>query len=424
LTSGGYAQVRIKVDASRPGEAISPTMYGVFFEDINFGADGGLYAELIKNRSFEFDQPLRGWRVLKQGGADGRVYAVRNVARPRNPRYLRIEIDKRGDGFGLRNEGFRGMGVRKGVLCNLSLQIRLVKGDVNRLEAELVGADKAVLAECPISGLTEDWQTLKCGLVPSETDAKATLNILFQGEGTVDIDMVSLFPTNTWKKRENGLRADMGHPRPFNMKMLGIGNEQWGPQYIERYIPFAGVIKDKYPEIELIAATGSDGTIFPNGEAEIEYLWEQWRPDLIWFDNLKSYGSVNYHVQKLFSLNSGTHMLSSQVSGAPGINEKSRVLNVSAVWDKNTREVIVKSVNAGENPLTARVNLEGVQAGATMKVTVLSSEKLTDENTLEEPRKIVPRETIAEIPGTEFDVEFKPYSFTLLRIPVKENSHE
>ena len=648
FASIGYAQVKIAVDVSRPGEAISPTMYGVFIEDINFGADGGLYAELVKNRSFEFDQPLRGWRVLKQGGADGRTYAVRNGDRPRNPRYLRIEIDKQGDGFGLHNEGFRGMGVKQGVPCNFSLEIRLVRGNPTGLKAELVGSDKAVLAECRISGLTEKWQTLQCGLIPSETDAKATLNILFQGEGTVDIDMVSLFPTDTWKKRRNGLRADlvqlladmkpgflrfpggcivegfdlsqryqwkntvgnlidrvvtinrwnfelrhrptpdyyqsfglgfyeyfllaedlgaepmpiincgmacqfntgelapleeldayiqdaldliefangpvesrwgrlradMGHPRPFNMKMLGIGNEQWGPQYIERYVPFAGAVREKYPEIELIAATGSDATIFPNGEAEIEYLWKQWRklkpefvdehfyripdwflentdwydgydrsgpglfvgeyasqsvgvgspenrnnlkcalyeaafmtglernadlvrmtcyapllgheeawqwrPDLIWFDNLKSYGSVNYHVQKLFSRNPGTHMLPCQVSGVPVINEKSRVLNVSTTWDQDAQEVIVKAVNVGERSLTATMDLQGTQVGEAMKMIVLSSAKLTDENSLEEPDKIVPRETKAEIPGAVFDVEFQPYSFTLLRIPVKE----
>ena len=647
LTTVGYAQVRITVDAPQPGEAISPAMYGIFFEDINFGADGGLYAELIKNRSFEFDLPLRGWRVLRRGNADGRAYAVRDSSRPRNPRYLRIEIDKQGRGFGLNNEGFRGMGVRQGVPCNLSLEIRRVKGNVSGLQAELVGTDQTTMAECRITGLTDKWQTLKCRLVPSGTDSKATLNILFQGEGTVDIDMVSLFPADTWKKRENGLRADlvqlladmkpgflrfpggcivegfdlsqryqwkntvgdlinrlvtinrwnfefkhrptpdyyqsfglgfyeyfllaedlgaepmpiincgmacqfntaelvpleeldayiqdaldliefangpdrsrwgrlrsdMGHPRPFNMKMLGIGNEQWGPRYIERYIPFAKAVKDRYPGIKLIAATGSDGTIFPNGEAEIKYLWEQWRrlkpefvdehfyrdpewfrentdwydnydrsgpklfvgeyaaqsvgvgspdnrntlkcalyeaafmtgmernadvvrmscyaplfgheeawqwrPDLIWFDNLKSYGSVNYHMQKLFSLNPGTHLLASQVSDVPGINGKSRMLNVSTTWDKNAREVIVKAVNVSARPLTATMDLQGTQVGNTMKIIVLSSGKLTDENTLEEPDKIVPQEKTAKIPGTGFDVEFRPYSLTLLRIPVK-----
>ena len=647
LTTVGYAQVRITVDAPQPGEAISPAMYGIFFEDINFGADGGLYAELIKNRSFEFDLPLRGWRVLRRGNADGRAYAVRDSSRPRNPRYLRIEIDKQGRGSGLNNEGFRGMGVRQGVPCNLSLEIRRVKGNVSGLQAELVGTDQTTMAECRITGLTDKWQTLKCRLVPSGTDSKATLNILFQGEGTVDIDMVSLFPADTWKKRENGLRADlvqlladmkpgflrfpggcivegfdlsqryqwkntvgdlinrlvtinrwnfefkhrptpdyyqsfglgfyeyfllaedlgaepmpiincgmacqfntaelvpleeldayiqdaldliefangpvssrwgrlrsdMGHPRPFNMKMLGIGNEQWGPQYIERYIPFAKAVKDRYPGIKLIAATGSDGTIFPNGEAEIKYLWEQWRrlkpefvdehfyrdpewfrentdwydnydrsgpklfvgeyaaqsvgvgspdnrntlkcalyeaafmtgmernadvvrmscyaplfgheeawqwrPDLIWFDNLKSYGSVNYHMQKLFSLNPGTHLLASQVSDVPGINGKSRMLNVSTTWDKNAREVIVKAVNVSARPLTATMDLQGTQVGNTMKIIVLSSGKLTDENTLEEPDKIVPQEKTAKIPGTGFDVEFRPYSLTLLRIPVK-----
>ena len=189
LAPVGYAQVRITVDASNPGEAISPTMYGVFFEDINFGADGGLYAELVKNRSFEFDLPLRGWRILKRDRAEGRAYAVRNEIRPRNPRYLRIEIDKQGGGFGLHNEGFRGMGVRQGVPHNFSLEIRRVRGNVTGLRAELVGSNQYVLAECRITGLTEKWRTSGCRLIPSETDAGATINILFQGEGAVDMDM-------------------------------------------------------------------------------------------------------------------------------------------------------------------------------------------------------------------------------------------
>jgi alpha-N-arabinofuranosidase len=314
--------------------------------------------------------------------------------------------------------------------------------------------------------------------------------------------------TSRWGK----LRADMGHPQPFNMKMLGIGNEQWGPQYIERYIPFAKAIKEKYPGIALIAATGSDATIFPNGEAEIEYLWEQWRklkpefvdehfyrapewflentdwyddydrsgpalfvgeyaaqsvrvgspenrnnlkcalyeaafmtgmernadvvrmtcyaplfgheeawqwrPDLIWFDNLKSYGSVNYHVQKLFSLNPGTHMLASQITGVP--HEKGLVLNVSTTWDENAREIILKAVNTGESPLAATIDLKGSRAGGTMKTIVLSSEKLTDENTLKEPDKIIPQETATAISGTAFEVEFEPYSLTVLRIPIQK----
>ncbi|MEJ2245916.1 MAG: alpha-L-arabinofuranosidase C-terminal domain-containing protein, partial [Acidobacteriota bacterium] len=366
------------------------------------------------------------------------------------------------------------------------------------LLAEDLGAEPMPIINC---GMACQFNTGE--LVPPEELAPYIQDAL---------DLIE-FANGPVSSRWGRLRADMGHTRPFNMKMLGIGNEQWGPQYIERYIPFADAIKDKYPEIELIAATGSDGTIFPNGEAEIEYLWEQWRrlkpevvdehfyrapewflentdwyddydrngpglfvgeyaaqsvgvgspdnrnslkcalyeaafmtgmernadvvrmscyaplfgheeawqwrPDLIWFDNLKSYGSVNYHVQKLFSLNPGTHMLASQVSGTPAINEKSRILNVSTTWDKNTREVIIKTVNVGERPLNATIDLKGIQVGKAMKVIVLSSEKLTNENTLEEPDKIVPQEAIAKIPGTGFVVEFKPYSFTLMRVPVQ-----
>src|SRR3990172_2228160 len=87
------AQPRVTVDVGKPGAKISPTMYGVFFEDINFGADGGLYAELVINRSFEFDRPLRGWRVVKKSGTEGSVLILRDDNRPRNPRYARISID-------------------------------------------------------------------------------------------------------------------------------------------------------------------------------------------------------------------------------------------------------------------------------------------------------------------------------------------
>ena len=90
------------------------------------------------------------------------------------------------------------------------------------------------------------------------------------------------------------------------------------------------------------------------------------------------------------------------------------------VADQDAREVIVKAVNVGERPLTAAIDLKGMRAGEIMKIIVLSSEKLTDENTLEEPDRIVPRETTAEITESGFEVEFKPFSFTFLRIPVKE----
>jgi alpha-N-arabinofuranosidase len=310
------------------------------------------------------------------------------------------------------------------------------------------------------------------------------------------------------------VRADMGHPRPFNMEMIGIGNEQWGPQYIERYKVFAKAIKARYPDMQLIAATGSDATIFPNGQAEIEYLWShwrklkpeivdehfyrqpewflenvdfydkydrrgpklfvgeyaaqsigvgspdnrnnlkcalyeaafmigmehnadlvrttcyaplfghedawQWRPDLIWFDNLNVYGSANYYVQQLFSLNPGTHLLTAKVEGVPNLDDKKKALNISSTLDKKVSEVILKAVNVTKKVIEVVINLRGVdKVGPDAKVILLSSEKLTDENSLAEPKKIYPKQTIKKINRAQFSYAFKPCSLTVLRIPVK-----
>jgi alpha-N-arabinofuranosidase len=122
LVSIGWTQPRITIDVSKPGAAISPTMNGIFFEDINFGADGGLYAELVKNRSFEFPEPLMGWSKLQRQGAEGTLL-VRDddpfitgtaYGEPGNLHYLRIDVKNLGKGFGITNEGFRGIGLREG----------------------------------------------------------------------------------------------------------------------------------------------------------------------------------------------------------------------------------------------------------------------------------------------------------------------
>jgi alpha-N-arabinofuranosidase len=298
------------------------------------------------------------------------------------------------------------------------------------------------------------------------------------------------------------------------MKMIGIGNEQWGPQYIERYKVFAKAIKDKYPDMQLIAATGSDATIFPNGHEEIKYLWEQWRklkpeivdehfyrgpdwfaenvdlydnynrkgpklfvgeyaaqsggvadpnnrnnwkcalyeaafmvgmernadlvrmtcyaplfghedawqwrPDMIWFDNLNVYGSANYYVQKLFSLNPGTHLLKAETNSVPNIDDKKKALYVSSTLDEKAGEVIVKAVNIAARSLETEINLQGVdKAGPEAKVIVLTAKTLADENSLEQPRKVYPQEKQVTVEGPKFSYEFQPYSLTILRIPIE-----
>jgi len=316
--------------------------------------------------------------------------------------------------------------------------------------------------------------------------------------------------TSTWGAK----RAAMGHPKPFNMKMLGVGNEQWGPQYIERYVPFVKAIKDKYPDIQLIGATGSDPEIFPNGLKEVEFLWDQmrklnaeivdehfyrnpdwfldsaglydkfertgpkvfvgeygaqsvgvaspdnrnnwkcalaeaafmtglernadvvvmscyaplfghedrwqWRPDLIWFDNLTSYGTANYYVQQLFSRNRGDVVLPVEVSGRQSPSSKQPGLYVTASRDEKAGEVILKVVNSAEKLIAADVQIKGAGRVASQgTMIVLAGGRLTDENSIAEPRKIAPVTSSLKGLAGEFKHTFPPSSLTVLRLKAR-----
>ena len=124
------------VDVSKPTARINPAMYGIFFEDINFGADGGLYAELVKNRSFEFPQPLVGWIPF------GEVTV--QDERPcfdRNPHYVRITNDGCLLRAGLDNEGYRGIGLKKGEDYRFSAYVRTPDTKPMKLSVELVNSN-------------------------------------------------------------------------------------------------------------------------------------------------------------------------------------------------------------------------------------------------------------------------------------------
>lgn len=639
--------VQLVVKADRPGAKISPTMYGIFFEDINFGADGGLYAELVKNRSFEFPTAMMAWSEFRQGAATGSLQTLdQDPFNAASPHYVRIKAEAAG--YGIVNTGFAGMGVRKNENYVFSAYGRDAGGKTP-VQVELIAPDGQVLAKATIKGFDAKWSKKSATLRPSATEAKAQLRVVLDAPGTVDLDMVSLFPKKTWKNRPNGLRADlvqwladlkpgflrfpggcivegrylstryqwkntigdpedrkliinrwndefkhrpapdyfqtfglgfyeyflmcedigaepmpilncgmacqfnsnelvpvdqlqpyiqdaldliefangpatsewgakrakMGHPKPFNVKYLGVGNEQWGPQYVERYVPFAKALKEKYPEVQLIGGTGSDPQIFPNGPAEVKYMQEQlqklhadiidehfyrkpewffdsaghydsyprtgpkifvgeyaaqsvgvaspnnrnnlqcalseaafmtglernadlvamscyaplfgheerwqWRPDLIWFDNLRSYASVNYYVQQLFSLNRGDVVLPVEVAGQEPPTSKQPGLYPTSSRDERSGEIILKVVNSAPHATTAKLKIEGrrpIQGTAT----VLAGEKLTDENTLAEPRKVVPVNNSLKGVGASFDYTFKPYSLTVLRLRTRVQS--
>ncbi|MET0552112.1 MAG: alpha-L-arabinofuranosidase C-terminal domain-containing protein, partial [Vicinamibacteria bacterium] len=396
-----------RVQADRPGPRVNPAMWGIFFEDINLGADGGLYAELVKNRSFEFPdgRGMMGWFEVSPTMAKGRTSLADHAAGgAANRRFLRLQSEGTAP-FGVSYEGFRGMGLRKGETYDFSADLRVTEG-APRVTVELVGSDGSTLASGRLEGGSPAWKQQKLSLQPNDTDAKSRLNVIVDGAGTVEIDMVSLFPRKTWKDRPGGLRADMvqtladlhpgflrfpggcivegarldvryqwqktigpiedrellvnrwnyefkhrptpdyyqtfglgfyeyfqlaedigaeplpilgcgmacqfnsgelvpmdalgpyiqealdliefangavttpwgkkraelGHPEPFEMKMLGIGNEQWGPQYVERYAAFHQAVKAKHPEIALVSAAGPS----PQDE-RFHYLWPELR---------------------------------------------------------------------------------------------------------------------------------------------------
>jgi alpha-L-arabinofuranosidase len=636
----------ITVQLDRPGATISPTLFGLFFEDINFGADGGLYPERVKNRSFEFSDPMMGWKRLARAEAKGtlQIYDVGSRSGRPNAHYLQIKVDSIG-GFGVSNEGFRGIGVEQGKEYLFSFLARSASDTPPALRVEVEDADGKRLGEAVISlsasTKTAAWKTYTAVIRPTATSGKARLNLLMDGPGKVDVDLISLYPKETWKNRPNGLRADlaqllsdlkpgflrfpggcivegrhletryqwkttigdltdrrliinrwnnefrhrptpdyyqsfglgyyeyfllsedigaeplpilncgmacqfnsselaplddldhyiqdaldliefangsaatawgrkraaMGHPAPFNLKMIGVGNEQWGPQYVERYERFAKAIKAKYPKITLITSAGPS----PNDE-RFHYLWGemrrlkadivdehyymppkwfrdnvgryddyprtgpkvfageyaaqsvgvarpenrndwecamseaafmtglernadvvlmssyaplfahvdawQWTPNLIWFDNLRSYGTPNYYAQKLFSANRGSRVLPIQINGSAKNGQQN--LFASASIDDRTGEAVLKVVNTEPSSRELRINLAGAaKVGPSGKAFILAGADLKAENSLDEPTKIAPVERQVAVSSGELTFTLAPNSLSVLRIPVK-----
>jgi len=437
----------LEVDVAKTITKIQPTMYGVFFEDINFAADGGLYAEMVKNRSFEFENPLMGWKqpnsdrhsFNKQSGIASTVKVLENKT---NPNFCRILIND-AKGYELINEGFRGMGVKKDGRYNLSLKAANHNGAIKKIIVQFVDKNKKVLGETSIVPTSNDWQNYSTQFAATQTEAKAQIKITFEGTGTIDLDMISLFPQDTWNNRKNGLRkdivqllydmkpgflrfpggcivegrtlaqryqwkktvgdvekretlinrwntefnhkpapdyfqtfglgffeyfqlsedlgaeplpilscgmacqfntgelvpmnelnpyvqdaldliefangsvdtpwgevrAEMGHPKPFNLKLIGVGNEQWGPEYIERYKVFERAIKSKYPKMTIVSGAGPfpDGDYFEYGTKELkklnsEIVDEHYYKNPKWFrDNAARYDNYDRKGPKVFA---------------------------------------------------------------------------------------------------------------------------
>jgi len=621
----------IQVDVKRKGSPIQKTMYGIFFEDINFGADGGMYGELIKNRSFEFDNHLVGWLPF------GNVHILKeNPCFVKNPNYVQLTYKKELTGTGIENQGFRGIGVSQKESYKLSVYSRCHNSFPIELKVELISTDNDAIATTKLIINGEDWKKYSIELSPKSTDARASLRLTMITPGTVDLDHISLFPVKTFKMRENGMRkdlaqalsdlkpgifrfpggcivegtnlatryqwkntvgpvenrptninrwnytfphkkfsdyyqsyglgffeyfqlcedigaealpvlscglscqfenhdpkencpvdsllpyiqdaldliefangpatsiwgkvrADMGHPAPFNMKYMAVGNEQWGSLYPERLEPFLKAIRKQYPGIKVIGSAGPspDGEKFKYGWSEMKRLktdlvdehyyknpewflsnanrydnydrkgpkvfageyachptnkknnfegalseaafmtgfernadvvqmctyaplfahvdaW-QWRPDLIWFDNLHSVKTPNYYVQQLYATHAGTHVLTTTEDRVP--LEGKNGLYATSAFDNVKTEIILKIANTSSETRKVTYTFNGLKDAERKGVHIILSSKNKDtENTMDKPDAVIPFENEINLNGNTLDVELLPQSFNIYTI--------
>lgn len=217
-TAWGQNPLSIEVNAKKSTASVNPDMYGIFFEDINFGADGGLYAELIKNRSFEFPQNLMGWNTF------GKT-EIRTDQAPfkRAPHYVRLSPSGHPHKHtGLENEGFRGIGILKDAEYRFSVWGRMVEAGKNgEIRIELIDSQNNPFARQEIEITSDEWKLYEIKIKAPETESKASLRIFLSSDTPIDLEHISLFPTDTWKGRKNGLRKDLAqalydlHPGVF-----------------------------------------------------------------------------------------------------------------------------------------------------------------------------------------------------------------
>lgn len=217
----GLQPLKASVTADGTSKEISPLLMGIFFEDISYAADGGLYAELIQNRDFEYQPgegrdkdwgPKYAWNVI--GDNIGFEIASDNPIHPNNPNYARLDVKGgittlvNNGGNAFVNSGFDGITLKKGEPYRLRLKARSSKK--MPLSIRLVSENGRTLAQGKLKiNKSAKWSDYELLLSPDEYSAKSTLQIVPQNTGILDLDMVSLFPVNTFKGRENGLRADL-----------------------------------------------------------------------------------------------------------------------------------------------------------------------------------------------------------------------
>ncbi|PNE23344.1 alpha-N-arabinofuranosidase [Mesotoga sp. Brook.08.YT.4.2.5.1] len=615
----------LTIDPSNPGPEISPFLYGVFFEDINHAVDGGLYAELVRNRSFEHKDPLEGWFAVFETGCQATFSVDSDLPlNENNPHYLTFDIESENRSVSLSNNGYDGIPLKEGKRYEFSAFIRGNSEYSGEITVLLTDEKSNKIVEASFgSAFGGEWEKYSVEFVIPEDCSNGRLLLILRGAGEVCLDMISLFPEENW----NGMRVDLlemleelkpgfirfpggclvegdslenayrwkdtigpveerkanynlwgyhqsygigffeylllserldaepipifnsgmscqvrgaeycpidemdqwisnvldfiefangpknsfwgskrvelGHPEPFNVKYIGIGNENWGTEYHDRFPMFRDAVKAKYPEIIIVFSgpPSYEGASFNRAwrwarENEVEILdehmyavpewmlrntdrydkydrsgpkvmlgeyaahaagtrntlqaamaeaalmtglernsdvvimaayaplfnrpgWSQWTPDLIWFDNTRVYGTPSYHVQKLFNENLGDVVIPSKLTdeNLEVIGYWFKSLYHVCEYDRETENLIIKIVNPWPEEKEVRVEIgEPLEIEGQAEVILMTSDSVFDENTFQNPNKVLPKKYDLSGLSNKFTFTFAENSITILRL--------
>jgi alpha-L-arabinofuranosidase len=211
VTSLVSAQTTLTIDLNNPGAPISPTHYGIFFEDINHAADGGLYAELVRNRSFEDATTPEYWLAISQVGASAAAtIETSDLLNTSQSKALKLTIGKATSTAraGVLNKGFWGINVVKDRTYKLTFFAKRDTSFHGSLNVSLESSAGVQYAQASITELGTEWQKYSCTLVANDNDPSGVFVLSSYSSGTLWFDVVSLFPP-TFKDRENGLRPEL-----------------------------------------------------------------------------------------------------------------------------------------------------------------------------------------------------------------------
>jgi alpha-N-arabinofuranosidase len=621
----------LTIEAGQPAAKMSPLHFGLMTEEINYSYDGGLYAELVRNRAF-LDNPQTPvhWSVVQGNGSAATITLDRNQSlNAVLTTSLRLDVAGASPASpaGVANSGYWGIPVKPGTRYRATIYAKAAPEYTGPIALAIQSADGAtVYATATVPHLTGDWKeytvTLRTGKVTPTSNARLALTV--DRPGTVWLGFVSLFPP-TWKNQPNGFRSDLmqmlvdlkpaflrfpggnylegnsiatrfdwkktlgpltqrpghpgpwgyrstdglglleflvwcedmgaepvlavyagyslrgeyvkpgpdlapyiqdaldeieyvtgsaqtkwgaqrakdGHPAPFTLQYIEVGNEDFfdrSGSYDARFAQFYDAVKAKYPTLKVVSTVGNEQPaakrvysrqpdvldehyyrttdsflqmspahyanydrkgpeIFVGEWAAHEEIapWDprsrslpptpsmkaalgdaawmtamernadlitmqcyapllvnvnpgarQWRPNLIGYDALRSFGSPSYYAVQLFSRNHGDTLLKATLTGAPLLSSITR--------DSKTGIIIIKHVNPQSTPQEVRIDLKGVRRVAPMATMTLLAADPTATNAIDEPTKVVPVTRQVSGIGLSFTQTFPPYSITVLRL--------